>query len=408
MLYTPLLPSTDSPRGSERKKSMVRVVFLTAILPQYRLPFHTGVRARLSELGIQYDVIFGQPDAAIAAKADTEVLSWGKQVANRHFKVGRFSAVWQPALKDIWACDLAVIGQESRLLVNYMVQGLRGFRRPKVALWGHGRNFQADPGGGFAERWKRVWATHADWWFAYTEATRKIVEGYGFPSDRITVVHNTIDTSEIRRLGEQLTASRLDALRRRLDIKTNNVGVYVGGLYDHKRIDFLIDSAKEIRRQIPDFTLIVVGSGVDRHLIEAAASQYSWVRYLGPLFGVEKVEILRLGRVFMMPGLVGLAILDCSAAGLPIVTTAYPYHSPEIAYLETGRNGLMIEDWQNPVAYARGVMSVLLDDALHARLASAANEIASGYTMERMVHCFSEGIFAALSAPKIGRWGLRL
>jgi len=379
---------------------MVRVVFLTAILPQYRLPFHEGVRARLLKSGIQYDVIFGQPGPAEAAKADTEILPWGKQVINRPFEIGQFSAIWQPALQDIWASDLAVIGQENRFLINYVVQSLRGFCRPKVALWGHGRTFQADPGAGFAERWKQVWATRADWWFAYTETTRKIVEGYGFPSERITVVHNTIDTSEIRRLAREIGASRLDALRQRLDIKTNNVGVYVGGLYDHKRLDFLIESAEEIRRHVPDFELIVVGSGVNRRRVEAAASRHTWIRYLGPLFGADKVEILRLGRVFMMPGLVGLAILDCAAAGLPIVTTAYPYHSPEIAYLQPGRNGLIVQDWQNPVAYARGVMSVLRDDAFHAELAKGASEVSTEYTMERMVRCFCEGIFAAMSAPK--------
>ena len=257
------------------------------------------------------------------------------------------------------------------------------------------------PDAGFAQRWKGVWATQADWWFAYTEATRKIVEGYGFPSERITVVHNTIDTSEIRRLACEIGDSRLNALRQRLDIKTNNIGVYVGGLYDYKRLDFLIESAREIRRHVPDFELIVVGSGVDRHRIEAAASRHTWIRYLGPLFGADKVEILRLGRVFMMPGLVGLAILDCAAAGLPIVTTAYPYHSPEIAYLEPGRNGLIVQDWQNPVAYARGVMSVLRDDAFHAELAKGASEVSTEYTMERMVRCFCDGIFAAVSAPKI-------
>jgi glycosyltransferase involved in cell wall biosynthesis len=179
--------------------------------------------------------------------------------------------------------------------------------------------------------------------------------------------------------------------------------VYVGGLYDYKRLDFLIDSAEEIRRHVSDFMLIVVGSGVDRHRIEAAASRHSWIRYLGPLFGAEQVEILRLGRVFMMPGLVGLAILDCAAAGLPIVTTAYPYHSPEIAYLEPGRNGLIIQDWQNPIAYARGVVSVLRDDALHAELAKGANEVSTEYTMERMVQCFCEGIFAAVAAPRFKR-----
>ena len=202
----------------------------------------------------------------------------------------------------------------------------------------------------------------------------------------------------------EIGASRLDALRQRLDIKTNNVGVYVGGLYDYKRMDFLIESAEEIRRHISDFKLIVVGSGVDRLRVEAAASRHSWIRYLGPLFGTDKVEILRLGRVFMMPGLVGLAILDCAAAGLPIVTTAYPYHSPEIAYLEPGRNGLIIQDWQNPVAYARGVISVLHDDAFQAQLAKGATEIATEYTMERMVRVFLRWNIRRSLGSKIKLW----
>jgi glycosyltransferase involved in cell wall biosynthesis len=378
----------------------VRVIFLTDILPQYRIPFHEGVRARLSGRGIQYDVIFGQPDEADAAKADSATLSWGKQIVNRRLRVGRFSAVWQPALRDIWASDLVVIGQENKLLINYVVQSIRRPCRPKVALWGHGRNFQMDLGTGLPERWKRIWATRADWWFAYTEATRKIVEGYGFPSARITVFHNAIDTSEIRRLAREIDDSRLDALRRRLGIETDKIGVYVGGIYDHKRIDFLLEAAREIRRRIPGFVLIIVGSGVDRSRVERAASQYSWIRYLGPLFGFQKVEILRLGRVFMMPGLVGLAILDCAAVGLPIVTTAYPYHSPEIAYLEPGRNGLIVEDWMDPNAYAQSVVSVLCDDALYAKLALGANKIGATYSIERMVECFCQGVVAALSSPR--------
>ena len=109
-------------------------------------------------------------------------------------------------------------------------------------------------------------------------------------------------------------------------------------------VKFLITAAIEVRRRVLDFALIVIGAGVDRARVEASVKVYPWLHYPGPLFGKEKVEILRLGRVFMMPGLIGLAILDCAAAGLPAVTTAYPYHSPEIAYLEQGRNGLIVRD----------------------------------------------------------------
>jgi glycosyltransferase involved in cell wall biosynthesis len=101
-----------------------------------------------------------------------------------------------------------------------------------------------------------------------------------------------------------------------------------------------------------------------------------------------------------MPGLVGLAILDCAAAGLPIVTTAYPYHSPEIAYLKQNHNGLIVEEWRDPIAYADAVVSVLRDDRLQARLALGAEEIGKLYSIERMVQCFSKGAITALYASK--------
>ena len=378
----------------------MRVVFLTTFLTRYRIPFHEGVRGRLAAAGIQYDLIYGQPSERDAVKGDYGNIVWGKQIVNRYIHIARSTAVWQPALRDIWNSDLAVLGQENRLLVNYVAQSLRGFRRSKLALWGHGRNFQAESGAALAERWKRFWLTRCDWWFGYTEQTRKIVESCGFPRERITVLHNAVDTSEISRLSDQIDDAKLAELRQKLGIGSGPVAVYLGGIYEYKRIDFLLAAALEVRRRIPDFVLVVVGSGTHRHLVEAAASNHPWIRYLGPRFGREKVEILRLGRVFVMPGLVGLAILDCAAAGLPMVTTAYPYHSPEIAYLQQNRNGLIVDEWRDPLAYADAVVSVLRDDRMQARLAGGAKEVGKRYTIERMAQCFSEGAIAALRASK--------
>lgn len=378
----------------------MRVVFLTEILTQYRVPFHEGVRARLEASEIKYDLIFGQPSENQAKKGDCRNVPWGKQIVNKHVGVGRISAVWQPALCDLWSCDLAVVGQENRLLINYIVQTLRNFRRPKIALWGHGKNFQAELDADLAAHWKRFWATQCHWWFAYTQETRRLIESYGFPAERITVFHNAIDTSEVRYLADQINDSELAALRTQLGVVTDQIAIYVGGIYDHKRIDFLIRAAVEIHRRIPDFVLIIVGSGSDRRRVEAAAASYPWIRYLGPRFGREKVALLQLGRVFVMPGLVGLAVLDCAAAGIPIVTTAYPYHSPEVAYLNRGRSGLIVEDWRNPTAYADAVVSVLRDKELQKKLATGARDIAQLYTIQRMIQCFADGVKAALASPK--------
>jgi glycosyltransferase involved in cell wall biosynthesis len=381
---------------------MKRVVFLTANLTQYRIPFHNGVRETLSASGIEYDVVYGQPSKAEASKANLGTLSWGKPIVNRYIQTGARALVWQPALGLAWRSDLVVLGQENRLLVNYPIQITRRICGPKVALWGHGRTFQADIGQGFAESWKRFWATRCDWWFAYTDEARKIVEGYGYAPERITVFNNAVDTSGIQRLANDISADELEEYRRRIGVEGQHVGVYVGGIYGHKRVDFLIQSAIEIRRRVPDFVLVVVGGGIEGSKVATAAATKSWIRYLGPLYGREKVTVMKLGKVFVMPGLVGLAILDCAAVGLPIVTTAYPYHSPEVAYLVPGESGLIVKDWMNPVAYADAVASLFRDDPLRAKLSAGAIRVRSTYTIERMIESFSSGVIQALNTPRQG------
>jgi glycosyltransferase involved in cell wall biosynthesis len=120
---------------------------------------------------------------------------------------------------------------------------------------------------------------------------------------------------------------------------------------------------------------------------------------LGPRFGAEKVELMRLGKLFLMPGLLGLAILDAAAAGLPTITTAYPWHSPEIAYLDDGVSGLMVRDWQDPRSYADAVTALLLDRPRLNAMAAAACAMVDYYSVEAMAERFAKGVLAALAAP---------
>ncbi len=378
----------------------IKVTQIELTLPQYRVAFCQAARKILAERGIDYEYIVGQPTADQAAKADLATLGWERRVDNRYLPVGHTPLVWQPVLREFWQSDLVIVGQQNQRLVNYVGQMLGPLRPARLAFWGHGRNFQARSEASPAERWKRFWASRCDWWFAYTEQSREAVERCGFPPERITVFHNAIDTAQLRRWADDMGEEELAALRRRLEITTDRVAVYVGALYDHKRIDFLIEAAIAVRRRLPDFVLIVVGSGVDRPKVEQAAAAHPWIRYLGPRFGRELAAIFRLGRAAVMPGAIGLGILDGSALGVPMVTTTYPYHGPEFAYLRSGENGLIVGDWQDPQAYADAVTTVLVDSAVHAHLADGARRMAETHTIERMAENFADGVVKAIAAPR--------
>ena len=84
-----------------------------------------------------------------------------------------------------------------------------------------------------------------------------------------------------------------------------------------------------------------------------------------------------------------------------MVTTAYPYHSPEVEYLEPGLNGLITANTME--SFTTGALQVLQSGELRGRLQAEGLRSAREYTLEAMVGNFREGVAAALRAPRLGQ-----
>lgn len=372
----------------------LKVVFVTAILTHYRKAFHEQVRTILNRQGIDYDIIYSAPVGAEAIKNDTIDMPWATRVPVRSFRGGRL--LYQFAWSKIRKSDLIIIGQENRFLLNYILQMTPAAFRPKIALWGHGRNFQARNSRSRAERWKRFWATRADWWFAYTDESRRHISSLGFDPARITVFNNTVDTTEIKALVNTITTEQIEKRRADLRLDGRSVCLFMGGLYPDKRIEFLVAASDHIRSAIPHFELVFVGGGEQLALIEQLSKSRNWIKVLGPRFGQDKVELMLLSKLLLMPGLVGLAVIDAAAAGLPTVTTSFPYHSPEIAYLDPNVNGVKVEDWKDPISYGDAVVDLLSNDSKLHKMKLGAISSSVDLTIEAMASRFATGVIEAL------------
>jgi glycosyltransferase involved in cell wall biosynthesis len=375
-----------------------RVCYFYPPAYHYRGPFNDRLRDALSAHGVEYSVVYSDLGKANRFKNDTIEIPWGKKVGLIGLPLG---FVYQRALRIALGCDLVIVQQESKLALNYIMNLSSMLGLKKVAFFGHGRNFQSRQQNGMGERFKRFWATKVDWWFGYTDETRRHIEALGFPPERITVFNNAVDTSEVRTLVAAMTPERLAVRRSEVGITSEHVGVFVGSLYPDRRLPFLIDAADAIRAQLPDFELVVAGGGVDLPLLQKLAASRPWIKVMGPRFGADKVELMMLGTLFLMPGLVGLAVVDAGAAGLPTITTAFPYHSPEIAYIDEGSNGLIVADWENPVAYSEAVVGLLCDADRLAAMRAAAGRTAESLTIEAMADRFAGGVLKALGIAPV-------
>lgn len=378
-----------------------KVIFLSRGLQSYRVPFHNRVRERLRARGVEYIVAHGGPNRREQARGDAASLPWGQHIST--FTIGARELVVQIPPAKLLRADLVITQQENRICINYLLHLLRKLRLLRMAYWGHGRNFQATNPRSRGESFKKYWVSKVDWWFAYTRRSAAAVQEAGFPSDRITVFNNAIDVDEIRSELANVDAAEAARTRDELFQGSVNVGVYIGALYGLKRIEFLLAAAREVRRAVPDFHLLIIGGGTDLPLVLEAAAADPWIHAVGSKFGGEKTLLASLGRVFLMPGLVGLAVLDSFAYRLPMVTTNVSYHSPEIDYLISGENGILVEDPDSKEEFANAVVRILTDDDLYTRLCNGGERSLQTYTIDAMAEHFSDGVCNALGLTRESR-----
>jgi glycosyltransferase involved in cell wall biosynthesis len=374
------------------------VAFVTRELNTYRIPFFESTKRLLEEQGVDFRVVLSGATAQDRAKGDNPDLAWTEQIPAHEFTLrGRdlwYSPIWSLAR----SCDLVITEQASKQLANVPLSVLNRLGITRHALWGHGRNFQASFEGTKGEGLKKWFTCRAHWFFAYTSASATALEQLGYPLDRITVFNNSTDVAELRRLADAIEPSRTVQIREELGLGSGPILGYIGGLYPPKRTTFLIDALTAISERSPDMEAVVIGSGSEATLLADAAAERPWLHYLGPMYGSRKVEVAQMLDLLVMPGLIGLNIVDGFGLGLPTVTTDIDWHSPEISYLEDGVNGLVTED--SIEAFSDAVVELLDDPPKLDELKKGAAATAELLGTDAMAERFTDGVLNALHARR--------
>lgn len=369
------------------------VLIVQRRMTHYRMTFFERLRFELAQQGCELRLAHGHATTQESDKNDDGHLGWAMPLQTRYFWDDRIC--WQPFGGALNGADLVVVTHENKLIYNLLAQFLN--RPYRLGLWGHGANLQGNPTS-LREQFKRVTARKADWWFAYTGMSIPLLEQAGYPRERITTLNNAVDTTEMLTWRSAIDEDSLGEFRRNLGIQGGQVGIFVGSLYTEKRVEFMLDAAMAVRRELPAFELLVVGSGPQQDIVKRFCISNPWAKYLGVLKGRAKVDALVLAKVMINPGAVGLGILDAFACGVPILTTDVSMHGPEIAYLESGVNGVMTANTLN--AFVSATVALLTDEPFLTRLKAGCKSSATKYTVENMARNFADGVIACLSAPR--------
>ena len=366
-------------------------------MTHYRVPFFEACKKNLHDKNIDFELIYGEPDSVSLSKKDQGDISWANVVPVRHINLGVGRGVWLPSQGK--SPDLVILPQENKFLPNYYWLMRRYFVGQKVAFWGHGKNFQSDNRNSLGERFKNALINRVDWWFAYTEASKDVLVEAGYPTDRISVLDNSIDTADFRRNLDSVTLAETQELRKgiceEVGCNIEHIGLFCGSMYPDKKIDFLIRAADLIKEQIPGFVVVLIGDGPDSYLVKQAQESRPWFRFAGVQTGYEKARFFKIADIVLNPGLVGLHVLDTFCAGLPMVTTLEARHSPEISYLRSGYNGVVVSGDVNN--YADTVVNLLRDREQYQKICRNALISSENYSLANMVNRFCDGVVRCLN-----------
>lgn len=367
---------------------------LERLLLHHKIDFFNRLKEELYKRGIELSLIYGKSKEQKSSKNDERDMDWAEYYPNKTISIGGKEIIWQPVVKDLPKFDLVIVEYANRNLINYYMMLKRLVSGSKMAFWGHVRNpfiKKKD----FRNKIKQAYLKQCDWWFAYTDSEQADLVDYLYPKEQITVVRNAIDTKSLQRAYNAIDSESIVQLKKELNINSDNIGIYCGSIYKEKRLDFLIEAADIIRDEVQDFHLLILGAGPDDWIVKEAIKSRPWIHYVGSKFEEERVAYFKIAKVFLMPGALGLAILDSFALSTPMVIPEFPHHGPEFEYVENGFNAIVSEN--NVASFANEAITMFKDDEKLERLRNNCLKEAEKYTIETMIENFAEGLEKCLN-----------
>jgi glycosyltransferase involved in cell wall biosynthesis len=235
----------------------------------------------------------------------------------------------------------------------------------------------------FRRRWLGMFGpiiNHADCLLTVSEFTRRrLIELLGADAKRIAVVGNGAGSAYFD-LPEDPNFR---------EFRDEPFVIVIGGLTLRKGGDLVICAAKELRREVPELRVLVVGTGESE--LDAAAATLPNVTLLGYVETPRLVQLLRRAVAMMFLSRYegfGIPVAEAMAAGTPVVASRWA------ALPETVGDAGLLVDAGNAVEVAAAVKLLLSDGSARADLRARGRKRAEGYRwqwcVERLVAALRE------------------
>jgi glycosyltransferase involved in cell wall biosynthesis len=192
----------------------------------------------------------------------------------------------------------------------------------------------------------------------------------------------TVDVTRIRNFVKSEPSARATFLARIGIPEDAPVILFLGRLVEIKGLSVLLDAWKQVCKAVPSARLIIAGDGELREVAQSAAAGNPSVCAVGRLSGEDVWRAYAAADIFVAPSVIepwGLVVNEAMAAGTPMIVTDVIGCVGDLAI--DNETALLVPP-RDADALAQALTRLLNEPATRERLARAASELISDWTIE--------------------------
>jgi glycosyltransferase involved in cell wall biosynthesis len=187
----------------------------------------------------------------------------------------------------------------------------------------------------------------------------KIVEHYGIPPEKVTVVHNGIDKSEYKILPPQLETIKQEGEQK--------IVLFVGRITIQKGPEYFVRAAKKVLEYYPNTLFVIAGSGdMQQQMMNEAAylGLGDKMMFTGFLRGDDLNALYQAADLYVLPSVsepFGITPLESIVNGTPVIV------SKQSGVSEVLTHALKVDFWDTD-EMANKILGVLQNNSLKSTL----------------------------------------
>lgn len=362
---------------------MTRILVIQPACPTYRRRFFENVADKLEVMLVCSEIsIDGTKSDALGISCPIKIVD--------DIRFGNV-AVWQKGVVHMtrsMSLDVLVVNGNPRYLSTLAAIVTAKLRGIKVVWWGHAMSSTSVPR---RARIRFLLMRLSDRILLYYP--EEIVSLPAALRSRAVGLGNSVDTRNMLRIGQTISAVVVNAHRQSLGLEGKAVLLTVGRLTEKAHVDVLLRAVSVLNGRGRAVALLVIGGGDCEEQLKDLASVLGVsdsIIWIGPLFEEEEIAIwMKSADLFVYGGEVGLSLIHAFAYGLPcVISDDLSAHNPEALLFRDGEHGSFFKK-DDPIALAAVLKRELSDlSALRKKGAQAQNMVRDRLSIERMAENF--------------------